>query len=92
VLRVPGAWRLTARCEGPDRLLRARWSWGIPLAVAHLVVRRVASGTQAATGMLAALVSTLVMVQGVTLIVLGVLARRQGRPSVLGPAWAASSG
>ena len=68
------------------------WSRGISLAVAHLVVRRVASGTQAATGMLAALVSSLVMVQGATLIVLGVRARRQGRPSVLGPAWAASSG
>ena len=36
--------------------------------------------------MLAALVSTLVMVQGVTLIVLELRARRQGRPSVLGPA------
>ena len=46
----------------------------------------VASGTQAATGMLAAVVSTLVMVQGVTLIVLELRARRQGRPSVLGPA------
>ena len=46
----------------------------------------VASGTQAATGLLAALVSTLVMVQGITLIVLEVRARRQGRPSVLGPA------
>ena len=44
------------------------------------------SGTQAATGMLAAVVSTLVMIQGVLLIVLEVRARRHGRPSVLGPA------
>jgi len=43
------------------------------------------SGTQAATGMLAAVVSTLVMIQGVLLIVLEVRARRHGRPSVLGP-------
>lgn len=43
------------------------------------------SGTQAAAGMLAAIVSTLVMVQGVALIVLEVRARRRGRPSVLGP-------
>ena len=45
----------------------------------------VVSGTQAATGMLAAVVSTLVMVQGVALIVLELRARRRGRPSVLGP-------
>ena len=45
----------------------------------------VVSGTQAATGMIAAIVSTLVMVQGVALIVLEVRARRRGRPSVLGP-------
>ena len=45
-----------------------------------------ASGTQAATGMLAAIVSTLVMVQGITLVVLELRARRRGRPSVLGPA------
>src|SRR5271166_1217914 len=44
------------------------------------------SGTQAATGMLAAVVSTLVMIQGVLLIVLEVRARRHGRPSVLGSA------
>ena len=43
------------------------------------------SGTQAATGMLAAVVSTLVMVQGVALIVLELRARRRGQPSVLGP-------
>ena len=46
----------------------------------------VASGTQAATGMVAAVVSTLVMIQGVLLIILEVRARRHGRPSVLGPA------
>ena len=42
------------------------------------------SGTQAATGVLAAVVSTLVMVQGVVLIVLELRARRRGLPSVLG--------
>jgi membrane protease YdiL (CAAX protease family) len=44
------------------------------------------SGTQAATGMLAAVVSTLVMIQGVVLIILELRARRRGRPSILGPA------
>jgi uncharacterized protein len=44
------------------------------------------SGTQAATGLLAAVVTTLVMVQGVVLIVLELRARRRGQPSVLGPA------
>jgi len=42
--------------------------------------------TQAATGILAAVVSTLIMIQGVVLIVLEVRARRRGRPSVLGAA------
>ena len=44
------------------------------------------SGTQAATGMLAAVVSTLVMIQGAALIVAELRARRRGRPSVLRPA------
>ncbi len=44
------------------------------------------SGTQAATGLLAAVVTTLVMIQAVVLIVLELRARRRGRPSVLGPA------
>jgi membrane protease YdiL (CAAX protease family) len=44
------------------------------------------SGTQAATGILAAVVSTLVMIQGVVLIILELRARRGGRPSILGPA------
>jgi CAAX protease family protein len=44
----------------------------------------VVSGTQAATGLLAAVVSTVIMIQGVVLIVLEVRARRRGRPSVLG--------
>jgi CAAX protease family protein len=44
------------------------------------------SGTQAATGLLAAVVSTLIMIQAVVLIVLEMRARRRGRPSVLGPA------
>jgi hypothetical protein len=44
------------------------------------------SGTQAATGMVATVVSTLVMIQGVLLIILEVRARRHGRLSVLAPA------
>jgi CAAX protease family protein len=44
------------------------------------------SGTQAATGMLAAVITTLVMIQGVVLITLDLRARRRGRPSVLEPA------
>ena len=46
----------------------------------------VVSGTQAATGLLAAVVTTLIMIQGIVLIVLEVRARRHGRPSILGPA------
>jgi uncharacterized protein len=46
----------------------------------------VVSGTQAATGTLAAVVSTLIMIQAVVLIVLELRARRRGRSSVLGPA------
>jgi uncharacterized protein len=42
-------------------------------------------GTQAATGMLAAIVSTLIMVQGIILVLLELRARRRGLPSVLGP-------
>jgi hypothetical protein len=45
------------------------------------------SGTQAtATGILAAVVTTLVIIQAVVLIVLELRAHRRGRPSVLGPA------
>ena len=50
------------------------------------------SGTQAATGILAAVVSTLIMIQGIVLIVLEVRARRHGRPSVLGPGSGAHTG
>jgi len=46
----------------------------------------VAAGTQAATGMLAAVVSTLIMIQALLLIVCDLRARRRGQPSVLGPA------
>jgi len=42
--------------------------------------------TQAATGILAAVVSTLIMIQGIVLIALDLRARRRGQPSVLGPA------
>jgi membrane protease YdiL (CAAX protease family) len=42
--------------------------------------------TQAAvTGPIAAIISTLIMVQGITLVLLDIRARRHGRPSVLGP-------
>jgi len=44
------------------------------------------SATQAATGVLAAVVSTLIMIQGIALIILDLRARRRGRPSILGPA------
>lgn len=44
------------------------------------------SGTQAATGLLATVITTLVMIQGVVLIILDLRARRRGRPSVLRPA------
>ena len=46
----------------------------------------VVAATQAATGMLAAVVSTLIMIQGIGLIVADLRARRRGQPSVLGPA------
>jgi membrane protease YdiL (CAAX protease family) len=63
------------------------WSGGSILLVAvwHGLYNFV-SGTQAATGMPAAVVSTLVMIQGVVLIILELRARRLGRPSILGPA------
>jgi len=41
------------------------------------------SATQAATGLLAAVVTTLIMIQGVSLTIHEVRARRNGRPSVL---------
>ena len=46
----------------------------------------VVAATQAATGMLAAVVSTLIMIQGTVLIVADLRARPRGQPSVLGPA------
>jgi CAAX protease family protein len=55
------------------------------VAVWHGLYNLVA-GTQAATGMLAAVVSTLIMIQAVALIVLDLRARRRGHPSVLRPA------
>jgi membrane protease YdiL (CAAX protease family) len=44
------------------------------------------SATQAATGVLAMVVTTLIMIQGIALIILDLRARRRGRPSILGPA------
>ena len=43
------------------------------------------SATAAATGLLAAIVSTVVMMQAIVLVVAELIARRRGRPSVLGP-------
>jgi membrane protease YdiL (CAAX protease family) len=55
------------------------------VAVWHAVYNLVGGGTDAAVGTIAAVVSTLVMVQGITLVVLEVRARRAGRPTVIGP-------
>jgi uncharacterized protein len=55
------------------------------LAVWHGLYNLV-SATQAATGLLAAVVTTLIMIQGIVLIALELRARRRGRPSILGPA------
>jgi hypothetical protein len=43
------------------------------------------SATQAASGTLAAIVSALVMVQGISLVVRELRARRRGLPTVIGP-------
>jgi hypothetical protein len=74
---------------GPSsaRAGRARQQSGgsiLLVAVWHRLYNFVAA-TQAATGMLAAVVSTLIMIQGIVLIALELRARRRGRPSVLGP-------
>ena len=45
----------------------------------------IVSATAAATGLLAAIVTTVVMTQAIVLVGAELLARRQGRPSVLGP-------
>jgi membrane protease YdiL (CAAX protease family) len=45
-----------------------------------------AAGTQAATGLPAAVVSALIMIQAIVLVTLDLRARRRGQPSVLGPA------
>ena len=58
----------------------------IPLVAVWHGLYNVVAATQAATGMLAAVVSTLIMIQGIVLIALEVRARRRGQPSVLGPA------
>ena len=55
------------------------------VAVWHGLYNLVA-GTQAASGVLAAVVTTLVMSQAILLVVLDLRARRRGRPSVLRPA------
>jgi hypothetical protein len=59
---------------------------GTPAIVVWHGVYNIVGGTQAATGVIAAVVSTLIMVQAAVLVVLEVRARRSGRPSVLGPA------
>jgi membrane protease YdiL (CAAX protease family) len=55
------------------------------VAIWHGLYNLVA-GTQAASGTLAAVVTTLVMSQAILLVVLDLRARRRGQPSVLGPA------
>jgi len=55
------------------------------VAVWHALYN-VVSATQAATGLLAAVVTTLIMIQGIALIALELRVRRRGQPSVLGPA------
>jgi membrane protease YdiL (CAAX protease family) len=59
---------------------------GILLVAAWHGLYNFVSGTQAATGLLAAVVTTLVMIQAVVLIILELRARRRGWPSILGPA------
>ena len=54
------------------------------VAVWHACFNMV-SATAAGSGLVAAIVTTVVMVQGVVLVVAELVARRQGRPSVLGP-------
>ena len=55
------------------------------LVIVWHALYNVVAATEAATGVLAAVVSTLIMIQGLALVVLEVRARRCGRPSVLGP-------
>jgi len=55
------------------------------VAVWHGIYNLVGGGTDAAVGTISAVVSTLVMVQGVTLAGLELRARRRGRPSIIGP-------
>ncbi len=55
------------------------------VAIWHGLYNLVA-GTQAATGMVAAVVSTLIMIQAILLISCDLRARHRGQPSVLGPA------
>ena len=54
------------------------------VAVWHACFNMV-SATAAGSGLVAAIVTTIVMVQAVVLVVAELVARRQGRPSVLGP-------
>ncbi len=58
----------------------------ILLVVVWHGVYNTVGGTQAAEGALAAVISTLVTVHGIVLVVLELLARKRGRPSILGPA------
>jgi hypothetical protein len=44
------------------------------------------SATQAVTGVLTAMVSSLIMIHSIALTIVDLRARRRGRPSILGPA------
>jgi membrane protease YdiL (CAAX protease family) len=67
-------------------LLYNRSGGSILLVAVWHALYNVVSATQAATGLLAAVVTTLIMIQGIALIALELRARRRGQPSVLGPA------
>jgi len=51
----------------------------------HGVYNFVGATQAAVTGPIAAIISTLIMIQGIVLVLLDLRARRRGRPSVLGP-------
>jgi CAAX protease family protein len=82
--------RLPGHVSGPDLRgdcahLDNRSGGSILLVIVWHGVYNFVGATQAATGTLAAIVSTLIMVQGIILVVVELRARRRGLPSVLEP-------
>jgi hypothetical protein len=79
-----------ALAQGRRWALPLLWEFGIPAAIVLVAIwhglYNLVAGTQAAAGLPAAVVSTLIMIQAAALIVLEVQARRRGQPRVLGPA------